>query len=1070
MSRKQKLKARDKVTRKMSRDGLVERNSVTGEDIRVSKREADADLKRGKRSSDTFLQLDKRGNVPCESVDTNSNKKKQKQRRITEQSARAENTASTGVQPQTVPSDTPKQADIPIVPQSETSEREEVRHEQPINRNDTKHAGDGRLLDPCRVPQKAPPVKSKPPPVIGETPIVTEQTTPPAPHTEKTADALRSPLKHEDNGKLQFERDDKPAPTGQRRKKPPQKYKTESAEQSDGKVNSDSLPIPDSALVTPPSALKHDAPDRLRFEPQGTEDKPQGKKTHEQPKGRTGAKQAAESAASNNTPPSPVVSPTHGNQKTNTAETTSKPPKPQHANESAATSDTVKHSEDSADSPLHSETTDTPLHADKADTPLKPDKPGKLQFSEDEKPPAPPTRAEAKQQRKYGKAQKQTDKAVKKLDTAKSKLPSKKKLRSERVFNEETGKAKRKLYFESEVKSQGEHLKGALPLRPVKAAGNSALAFGHRKMYQVERENVATEAAHKIETSAEGGVRMALRHHKTAPYRKVAKLEHKVQEKSIKTAYQKALAENPKLKSNPLARAFQKRKIKKDYAKAAREAQKAAQRAKKAGTVTGKAAKALAGVIKRHPVAAAAIVLILLLLFCLMSLIGAFGSAGSGGLGGILSASYLAEDEDIDNAELYYTEWEVDLQEQIANTESTHAGYDEYRYNIGEISHNPYELMSYLTVRYQNFTYGAVESDLRALFGEQYSLTFTPTTETRYADPTDADEDGDYEPYEWHVMTVTLAARSFGDIAVSHLSGEQLAHYALLMQTNGSRQYLANPFGDMNWLPYVTSYYGYRIHPISGVKDLHRGVDIGLPTGTEIHSGQKGTVTFAGYNGDYGNVVIIEDEKGLVSKYAHCDSLLVSAGQTVNMGDVIATVGNTGNSTGSHLHLEVLKNGQYLNPLYFCDNGSFNLTPSYGYAGTPMGDGTYAALIAEAEKYLGFPYVWGGSSPATSFDCSGFVSWVLTQSGVKNTGRLGAQGLYNICTPVSSSEARPGDLIFFTGTYSAPLPVTHVGIYVGTDASGRPRMLHCGSPIQYTYIDTAYWQQHFYAYGRISSD
>lgn len=119
-----------------------------------------------------------------------------------------------------------------------------------------------------------------------------------------------------------------------------------------------------------------------------------------------------------------------------------------------------------------------------------------------------------------------------------------------------------------------------------------------------------------------------------------------------------------------------------------------------------------------------------------------------------------------------------------------------------------------------------------------------------------------------------------------------------------------------------------------------------------------------------------------------------------------------------------------------------------------------AALITEAEKYIGYPYVWGGSNPNTSFDCSGFVSWVLTQSGVCNTGRLGAQGLYNISTPVSSANARPGDLIFFVGTYDTP-GVSHVGIYVGGG-----KMLHCGDPIQYADINTSYWQSHFYAFGR----
>ena len=133
---------------------------------------------------------------------------------------------------------------------------------------------------------------------------------------------------------------------------------------------------------------------------------------------------------------------------------------------------------------------------------------------------------------------------------------------------------------------------------------------------------------------------------------------------------------------------------------------------------------------------------------------------------------------------------------------------------------------------------------------------------------------------------------------------------------------------------------------------------------------------------------------------------------------------------------------------------------TYDIPPSALEDETFAALITEAEKYIGYPYVWGGSNPNTSFDCSGFVSWVLTQSGVCNTGRLGAQGLYNISTPVFSANARPGDLIFFVGTYDTP-GVSHVGIYVGGG-----KMLHCGDPIQYADINTSYWQSHFYAFGR----
>ena len=144
-----------------------------------------------------------------------------------------------------------------------------------------------------------------------------------------------------------------------------------------------------------------------------------------------------------------------------------------------------------------------------------------------------------------------------------------------------------------------------------------------------------------------------------------------------------------------------------------------------------------------------------------------------------------------------------------------------------------------------------------------------------------------------------------------------------------------------------------------------------------------------------------------------------------------------------------------MNPIFYLETGE----------GSSFGGNEYTSeaaqrLLNEAARYLGTPYVWGGYSPS-GFDCSGFVSYCLVHSGVRNTGRLTAQGLYNICTPVSQSDAQPGDLIFFTGTYDAGEPVTHIGIYVGNG-----QMIHCGHPVQYTSINSPYWQSHFYGFGR----
>ena len=152
-------------------------------------------------------------------------------------------------------------------------------------------------------------------------------------------------------------------------------------------------------------------------------------------------------------------------------------------------------------------------------------------------------------------------------------------------------------------------------------------------------------------------------------------------------------------------------------------------------------------------------------------------------------------------------------------------------------------------------------------------------------------------------------------------------------------------------------------------------------------------------------------------------------------------------------------------PYLFGDDIYANESPGedYDIPGEALADPDFAALITEAERYLGFPYVWGGSSPSTSFDCSGFVCYVYTHSGVHNLPRTTAQGIYNQCARISPSEAKPGDIIFFTGTYDSPGPVSHVGIYVGNNM-----MIHCGSPIQYARTDSSYWTQHFYAFGRLN--
>ncbi len=700
-----------------------------------------------------------------------------------------------------------------------------------------------------------------------------------------------------------------------------------------------------------------------------------------------------------------------------------------------------------------------------------PPKQGRLRF---EATPAPEKDGELphRQQRRYEKAERRVEQAGRKLEKAQEKIPAKRRAHLEKQYDSESGRVRRHLRFEKEAVP--ENAKPALPKRvggaAVRTAQTTAVLKAHQKLREAERDNTGVEAAHKVEFVAERGAGRFLRWNKnrlhSKPYRAVRQAQSRLQTEQTRLAWQTALRDHPELqRKNALSRWYQKQKIKRKYAQAAREAQKTAQHTQNVLTTTGKIVRAVAQTVSAHKTALAFIALLALVVMLFSTGLSSCTAMLSGFQSTYIATTYLANEQDICNSDLYYTEMETDLQIDIDKTEENYPGYDEYRYNIGEISHNPYVLMGYLSAAYDAFTFEQVKPEIEQLFGQQYTLTRTPITETRY--------DDNEEPYEWTVLQTTLTVRPLSQVIAASLTpGDQTDRYGVYMQTYGNRQAYGNPF-DFSWLGYVSSSYGYRVHPIDGGKNLHRGVDIAVPQGTAIHAIQDGRVVSAGSAGSYGLCVVVEDDKGYQSRYAHCSSLSVTAGQEVKRGDVIAAVGSTGNSTGPHLHLEVMLNGEYLNPCYFVDtgdNGTGSAIPGApggveipAYPGEPVTDETYAAMLAEAQKYLGYPYVWGGSSPSTSFDCSGFVSWVVNHSGW-SVGRLGAQGLYNICTPVSAANVQPGDLVFFWHTYDAPNPngVTHVGIYVGNG-----QMIHCGDPISYANINTNYWTQHFYSFGRM---
>lgn len=347
-----------------------------------------------------------------------------------------------------------------------------------------------------------------------------------------------------------------------------------------------------------------------------------------------------------------------------------------------------------------------------------------------------------------------------------------------------------------------------------------------------------------------------------------------------------------------------------------------------------------------------------------MMVLNSFAPSGSAifSVGGnaILGTSYTAEDKAIIGVEADYSTKEEELREQIDNVETTNPGYDEYRYELDEINHNPYELISYLTVVFEDFTRADVQDMLTTLFEKQYKLLLLERveihtrTETRtgtrmVTDPKTGiahEETYEYEvevEYEYYILNVTLENKGLGEmIQSSGLSLDQMERYQLLMGTCGNRSYL---FSD-------------DIYAVPGENYLDYQIPAEFLTDTE-----------------------------------------------------------------------------------------------------------FANMIREAEKYLGYPYVWGGASPETSFDCSGFVSWVINHSGNGwNVGRKTANGLKNSCDIISVGDVKPGDLIFFQGTYPTK-GASHVAIYVGNGM-----MIHAGNPISYASVETEYWKRHFYCYGRLSSE
>ena len=549
---------------------------------------------------------------------------------------------------------------------------------------------------------------------------------------------------------------------------------------------------------------------------------------------------------------------------------------------------------------------------------------------------------------------------------------NKKKAEHRRQIRHEADLAKmrsKKLKSEQEVKAKknaaASGKKGGKPKKPGNLAADALSAKAHQSVRNADQDNNSgVEAAHFTEGSAESAARAGSRFQygrKLRQYKKLERLEKKADKDAVDSIFAERMKSDPQAGSNFFSRWRQKQAIKKEYA--ATKAGAAAAENTAAGTA--KAAQGTVSItekafqfVQSHSHIIIGIAAVGLLVLVIAGSVSSCSVLINGGGNVVLGTSYTAEDEDLKGVETDYTRLEDKLRKQIDRIETDHPGYDEYRYNLAEIGHNPYELASLLTVEFENYTRSQVQARLQSIFEAQYELKLVEKVEIRtrketrvgysYNPITGTGHTYTYQvtvQYEYKILNVTLLNRGVDYVARnSGLTDDQLQRYEVTLECRGNRD------------------------------DLFAGIAFATPDG-------------AGSSGEY---------------------------------------------------------------------------QDYDIPGEVLTDEKFRKMITEAEKYLGYPYVWGGSSPSTSFDCSGFVSWVINHCGNGwNVGRQTANGLMGKCDIIPKSEAKPGDLIFFQKTYNTS-GASHVGIYVGNGM-----MIHCGSPISYASIETSYWRQHYYCMGRI---
>ena len=447
-----------------------------------------------------------------------------------------------------------------------------------------------------------------------------------------------------------------------------------------------------------------------------------------------------------------------------------------------------------------------------------------------------------------------SQKAADNLDAARAALPKEKVLVKERVFEEAKGKTR--LHFEEREKPMpnGKHHKNPLS-RPAQEAG----IFVHNKIHEVEKDNSGVEGAHKTEEVTERGAKYGARkiregyhRHKLKPYRAAAKAEKAAFKANVEFQYQKLLQENPQLAtSNPLSRYWQKQQIKKQYAKAVRtggvkSAKTAADHTQKAAKKTAEATQKTAEFVTRHWKGVVLLIAALLLFIMTAAGVSSCSSLFSGLMNGVLGTSYTSEDSDLVAVENNYAAMENELQQRIDNIERYYPGYDEYRYDLDNIGHNPHALASYLTALLQSYTPQSAQAELERIFDMQYTLTLTEEVEIRYrtetsTDPETGETTTEQVPYEYYILHVSLTNRDIATIAPEVLTAEQLQMFRVYLETSGNKPLL---FGGGSADTSASE-------NLSGVQFVN-GTRPGNPQLVELAKGQVGNVGGAPYWSWYG--------------------------------------------------------------------------------------------------------------------------------------------------------------------------------------------------------------------------